>query len=97
MANPTKLIQAKGACHVVAAFGALNGCFAHGTHRHIFLMAITTPVNCLHSLLTRLLRVVCVFAIEANFSGADVTLDVLNFVILGDDFAFAVGFGAVSQ
>lgn len=40
---------------------------------------------------------VCVFAIEANLSGTDVTLDILNFVVLGDNLAFAVGLGAVSQ
>ena len=97
MADPAKLVQAEGASHMIAPFGPLNRCLAHGAHGYIFLVAVATHVYTLHLLLARKLGMVCVFAIETNLSGTDVTLDILNFVVLGDNLAFAVGLGAVSQ
>ena len=74
MADPTKLVQAEGACHVVAAFNPFDSCLAHGAEAHVFLVPIIVLIEFIHVLLACQTWMVLVFAVEANSGFADITL-----------------------
>ena len=82
---------------MITTSDALNSCLAHRAEGDIFPMAIAHLVSFFHVILTAISRMVLIFALKADFCLADVTCDILDFIVCCNHCSVTMRLNTVTQ